>query len=157
MVNPMPNEKAQNLPFEAYKLYLATAERVSDRRAAGNSWMLSLNTAVSGLYGYLKSGEVVTSNNMERSIWLVTIPMTGILLCFAWVSILSSYRNLNNAKFKVIHELEKKLEIDMFAAEQRFYTSAGRKPLSKLERRIPFVFMIMYFALIVGAFYGAFF
>jgi hypothetical protein len=29
-----------------FELYLATAEKVSDRRAQANSWMLSVNTAI---------------------------------------------------------------------------------------------------------------
>jgi hypothetical protein len=42
--------------FELYKLYLATAEKVSDRRAQANAWMLSVNSAIVGLYGYLGEG-----------------------------------------------------------------------------------------------------
>jgi len=36
-----------------FGLYLATAEKVSDRRAQANSWMLSVNSVIVGLYGYL--------------------------------------------------------------------------------------------------------
>ncbi len=37
--------------FAMYELYLATAEKGSDRRAQANSWMLSLNSAIVALYG----------------------------------------------------------------------------------------------------------
>jgi len=32
-----------------FELYLATAEKVGDRRAQANSWMLSVNSAIVGL------------------------------------------------------------------------------------------------------------
>jgi hypothetical protein len=40
-----------------FELYLATAEKVGDRRAQANSWMLSVNSAIVGLYGYLPGGQ----------------------------------------------------------------------------------------------------
>ncbi len=44
-----------------FELYLATAEKVSDRRAQANSWMLSVNSAIVALYGYLQSDEIADS------------------------------------------------------------------------------------------------
>ena len=35
-----------------FELYLATAEKISDRRLSANTWMLSVNSAVVALYGY---------------------------------------------------------------------------------------------------------
>src|SRR4051794_13439570 len=43
--------------LELYTLFLATAEKVSDRRLQANTWMLSVNSAVVGLYGYLGEGK----------------------------------------------------------------------------------------------------
>ncbi len=59
--------------FELYKLYLATAEKVSDRRAQANAWMLSVNSAIVGLYGYLQAGDEVQSG-AAKEIWLWAIP-----------------------------------------------------------------------------------
>ena len=41
---------AADLNLELYKLYLETAETVSERRAAANTWMLSVNSAIVALY-----------------------------------------------------------------------------------------------------------
>ena len=38
-------------------LFEATAEKVGDRRAQANSWMLSVKSAIVGLYGYLQNRE----------------------------------------------------------------------------------------------------
>ena len=45
----MTDSKDPNLTL--FELYLATAEKVSDRRAQANAWMLSVNGAVISLYG----------------------------------------------------------------------------------------------------------
>ena len=43
---------AKDPKLALFELYLATAEKLSDRRAQANSWMLSVNSAIVGLYGY---------------------------------------------------------------------------------------------------------
>ncbi len=62
--------------FDLYKLYLETAEKVSDRRGAANQWLLSVNSAVVGLYGYLSSGKA-GSGDAEEIIWRWAIPCAG--------------------------------------------------------------------------------
>ena len=52
-----------------FELYLATAEKVSGRRAQANSWMLSVNSASVGLYGYLQAVGAA-----QKAIWLWAIP-----------------------------------------------------------------------------------
>jgi hypothetical protein len=41
--------------------------------------------------------------------WNTLIPGTGLILCFIWYSLVNSYKDLNAAKFAVIHELENQL------------------------------------------------
>ncbi len=48
--------------FTIFELYLATAEKVTDRRALANSWMLSVNSAIVALYGYLQSDKIATQS-----------------------------------------------------------------------------------------------
>ena len=47
----MPDAKDPRLAV--FELYLATAEKVSDRRAQANAWMLSVNSAIVAFYGCL--------------------------------------------------------------------------------------------------------
>jgi hypothetical protein len=49
----VPDAKDPKLAI--FELYLATAEKVSDRRAQANAWMLSVNSAIVALYGYLQT------------------------------------------------------------------------------------------------------
>jgi hypothetical protein len=47
--------EANDPKLSMFELYLATAEKVSDRRAQANAWMLSVNSAIVALYGYLQT------------------------------------------------------------------------------------------------------
>ncbi len=147
----MPDETDPKL--ELYKLYLATAEKVSDRRAQANAWMLSVNSAIVGLYGYLQTGDQVPSD-AAKAIWLWAIPAAGAIVCLAWASLLTSYSRLNGAKFKVLHEVEADFPIPLFKREAEHYKKEGRKKLSKLESRVPWTFALLYAIMIIAALRG---
>jgi hypothetical protein len=38
--------------------------------------------------------------------WNILIPAAGLIVCFIWRSLVDSYKDLNTAKFAVIHEME---------------------------------------------------
>ena len=136
--------------FELYKLYLATAEKVSDRRAQANAWMLSVNSAIVGLYGYLQT---VPSDD-AKEIWLWAIPAAGAIVCVAWAALLASYSRLNGAKFKVLHELEADFPIPLFKRESEHYKKEGRRQLSRIESRVPWTFALLYAIMIIATLRG---
>jgi hypothetical protein len=61
-----------------FEVHLARAEKVSDRRAQAHSWMLSVNSAIVGLYGYLQSDKMAAPQKM---VWLWAIPAAGPIVC----------------------------------------------------------------------------
>src|SRR5215475_7183975 len=99
--------------FAIFELYLATAEKVSDRRAQANAWMLSVNSAIVALYGYLQTDKLAVPTG-QKAIWLWAIPAAGAIVCVAWAVLLTSYRQLNRAKFMVLQEIEKNLPLQPF-------------------------------------------
>lgn len=128
-----------------FALYLATAEKVSDRRARANTWMLSVNSAIVSLYGYLHKASIP---NLQKPLWLFAIPAAGIIVSVAWASLLASYRKLNLAKFGVLQQLEAELvDISPFHKEQELYRQDNRISLSRVERWIPGCFLILYLVL----------
>ncbi len=72
----MPDPTEAHLTL--FELYLSTAEKVSDRRAAANAWMLSVNSAIVGLYGYLAADKPSVDAD-QKKIWLWAIPAAGAL------------------------------------------------------------------------------
>lgn len=130
--------------LEQYKLYVEMADRISQRRQIANGFCLSINTAMLGIVGLAASrctpGQVF--------VMIGVISLAGILTTYGWYRLLCSYRDLNTAKFAVIHAIEAHLPIAPYAAE---WVAAGEgknprfyKPFSHIEVWIPRVFMVVY-------------
>lgn len=125
--------------LEIYKLYVESADNISARRQSANSFFLTVNTAIIGAVGYLNDG----SNSLA---WAISI--AGILICISWHRSVQAYKGLNSGKFKVIHELEKKLPVSVYGAE---WQAVGRGenpklylPFTKIEIWIPRIFMTLH-------------
>ncbi|MEP4890437.1 MAG: hypothetical protein ABJV04_10450 [Aliiglaciecola sp.] len=136
--------------FEQYKIYLASADTISSRRQSANSFFVTLNTVLVSLISYLNIGHTETTNIF----WLVST--AGIAICYMWYRLVRSYRDLNTAKFKVIHEIEKSLPLSPFDAE---WEAVGRGEDSKLylpfthvEMYVPMVFIVLHLFVLVSSF-----
>jgi hypothetical protein len=106
--------------------------------------MLSVNSAIVGLYGYLQADKMPVGT-AQKAIWLWAIPAAGAIVCAAWAALLASYRELNRAKFAVLAQLEADLPIPPFTRKEEIYKSNERASLSQIERWIPgasFCFML---------------
>jgi hypothetical protein len=130
--------------------YLATAEKVSDRRAQANAWMLSVNSAIVALYGYLQADKMAVGA-AQKAVWLWAIPAARAIVCLAWVALLTSYRKLNRAKFTVLTEIEADLPVALFTREREAYRRDRRRSLSNVERLVPGCFALLYVAMLVAA------
>ena len=105
--------------------------------------MLSVNSAIVALYGYLEADKP-SVRCRQKAVWLWAIPAAGAIVCFAWWALLTSYRQLNRAKFGVLKELEKDLPVALFSREQEIYREEKRRPLSQIESAIPACFGLLY-------------
>lgn len=143
-----PENKKIEHTLEQYKMYVSSAEKVSDRRSNLNTFYLSLATTIAGVIGYLKT------NSMENIEFLIIgLSISGILICIYWVNLLENYRKLNSGKFKVIHEIEKELPLNLYEYE---WEKLGRgndpklyKKLSNVEKVIPTIFGILFLLMVV--------
>jgi hypothetical protein len=144
----VPETKEPKLAI--FELYLATAEKVSDRRAQANAWMLSVNSAIVALYGYLQADKLVVPTG-QRTVWLWAIPAAGAIVCLAWAVLLTSYRKLNRAKFTVLQEMETDLPFHPFKREREVYSLDRRRSLSQVETAIPGCFVLLYLAMLTAA------
>jgi hypothetical protein len=130
----------EEITFEQYKLYVDTAERVSDRRQNTNNFFLTLNSVLLSFTGYLTT--------TEFAFWHIILAFAGISISLLWFLTITSFRNLNSAKFKVIHRIEQHLPIKLFADEWKQLgegndTSKYIK-ISKVEQGIPIIFFVLY-------------
>ena len=141
---------ANDPKLRLFELYVATAERVSDRRAQANAWLLSVNSAIVTLYGYLETDKLSVPNG-QRMVWLWAIPAAGVLVCIAWGALLTSYRQLNRAKFAVLEEIEADLPLQPFTRERDAYMHDRRRSLTYIETAIPGCFGFLYFIMSIAA------
>lgn len=87
---------------DQYKLAVEMADRISARRGAAN-----------GFYFTAASALLATSEGLSLAIAAIA----GMALSIAWWMQLTSYRNLNAAKWKAIGDLEGRLPAHPFADE----------------------------------------
>ena len=131
--------------LEQYKLYVESADKISSRRDLANNFYLTLNSALFAISGYL------SLLNKQSLIYLI-IPFAGMVISFYWLKIITSYKNLNSGKFKVIHELEKNLPAKLFYYEWNSIGNGKTKeyiPITLVEKGIPKVFMVVYLLIII--------
>ena len=133
--------------FEQYKLLVASADNISDRRTRANNYLLTVNSALLTLYG-------ISLSFSQNIVWELAVPISGVLICITWVTLIKSYRDINTIKFQVIHEYEEKLPSAPFSYEWHLAEEgkgSAYTPISHLEPVIPWVFGIFYFSLGVYA------
>ena len=130
--------------LEQYKVFVASADAVSDRRARANSFLLTINAGLVALFG----------TTMESFPWYTSflIALGGLLVALTWLSLLESYRTLNTAKFKVIHQMEQDLPIRAFDIEWKLLGEGQKghhRPLTSVEKVVPWVFVGVYAILMI--------
>lgn len=120
--------------LDIYRLAVEMTDRVSARRAVASSFFLTAQSALVALMAATSTED-----------WAFALP--GLVLAITWWLVLRSYRRLSGAKFKVIHEMEKRLPAAPFKDEWDELKPDGGRPwraryfeLGLLERLVPAVF-----------------
>jgi len=129
--------------LEQYRIYLHVFNTTSERRLKANEFYLAINTAIMGILGYFE-----IKGPAERPVVLVLVPFVGVAICYCWYRIIQSYRQLNKAKFSIIHSAEKKLPLSLFETEWellgKMKDPKKYRPLSSIEKYIPVIFIVLY-------------
>jgi hypothetical protein len=134
--------------LEQYKIYVESASKISERRTSANNYLITVNGFLITLYGLAASSPLAGKGRP----WQYAVPFAGILICLAWLSLIKAYRDLNTAKFAVIHEIEARLPLALFGYEWHIADrgkSARYRPLTHIEPAIPWTFMGLYLFLAV--------
>lgn len=116
-----------------YEIYERSVHGISDRRQIANSFYLTICTAIVGF-------EVQSGQN-------VLLVVAGIAICALWLRAIKSYRDINSAKFRVIHELEASLPMRPYTAEWDLL-EGGKNPhvyktFASIEGVVPWIFAIL--------------
>lgn len=133
--------------IEQYKIYVNVFNSTSDRRNKANEFFLGLNAAIIGILGYVETKSVA-----HPSVIFILAPIAGIAICYCWYRLICAYRQLNRAKFKVIHHIEDHLPVSLFRTEWHVLGKGKDKskyyPLSQIEKNIPIIFILLYLVIL---------
>lgn len=133
--------------LEQYKLYIESAEKISDRRQNANNYFLTINTALISLLSLSFQVKILENLNWVKGL----LALVGIIICIIFWFLLRSYKQLNAGKFKVIHEIEKHLPLALYYYEWTILEEGRNKkvyyPFSHIELLIPWVFGLIYLVL----------
>ena len=99
--------------LEQYKLYVQSADNVSNRRVASNRYLVPLNAALVAIYGFQSTGTAFAPY------WIILVGLVGVIVSGLSWNIIKSHRDLNNVKFQVISELEHLLPASIYDYEWR--------------------------------------
>lgn len=136
--------------LEQYNIYLQLTDKISDRRSNTNTFFLTLNTGLVSAIGIVNIVFEKTS-----IVLFMIIGIAACVLCYSWYRIIRSYRDLNSAKFKVIHEIEKHLPLRPYDAEWESLGKGLNKklylPFTHIESIVPWIFIVLHIVLV---FYG---
>ena len=138
-------ERFQDHLLEQYKLYVESSQKISANRITAGNYLLAINSSLLSVFAIAFSLHIT-------GVWLAVIPCAGFLVSVAWYSVIISYKNLNTAKFTVIHELEEYLPAALFAHEWQTCDRGKGKaytPITHLEKWIPLIFAALYVVLSV--------
>lgn len=127
--------------LEQWKTSVEMANAISERRTSTNNFFITLNSIIFAVISFQFS---------KKSICLSCM---GIIICYLWTISLENYKKLNETKFKIINELEKKLPANVFDYEWELIGKGNDhkkyKKFSNLEKAIPYIFGILYIISIV--------
>lgn len=133
-------------PLDLLKAYIDSAERNIDRRGETNRFF---QTVFSGLIGVLI---VASSGNFDlflTSDGEVNMPVVATLAAFTgimgwfWAGQLESHRELSEAKYAVILELERSLGVSAYRLEHKYFKDKGWKyTMTNRELLVPRTLMI---------------
>ena len=137
--------------LEQYKVYVQSADNVSERRVASVRYLLTVNVALVAAYGFQS---VLT----ERALLASLIALAGIVLSLLSYSIIKSFRDLNTVKFEIIHEMEEHLPAAPYAYEWQLAEEGHGKaywPTAHIEKWMPLVFLAIHALALAASIYFA--
>ena len=143
--------------LEQYKLYVEMADRVSQRRDQSNRFYVTIVSALAAIVVVITRFGVPVDGVPSEVAFLV-IGLFGIALSYIWQLNIKSYRVLNSAKFDIINKIEKQLPSQGYSDEWDLLKNPPPDrdkylQLTRVEQRIPLIFIALFIVLTIYALY----
>lgn len=153
-----PPQASSADPVVLYQLAVEMADRVSARRATANSFFFTMQAGLAVALGAFAINTGAPDHPTPDRFVLTLAAVAGMIISSSWWMLLRSYRDLNNAKFKVINNIERThMSIRLFCEEWEHLKAdepvkSWRKryaELGQVERVVPIAFAVLYAVLAV--------
>jgi hypothetical protein len=124
--------------MKIYEIYERSAQQISDRRQSANSFYLSICTAIVGIVSFMDGVGLGSA----------LLSVAGVVICVLWRRAITSYRDINGAKFRIIHEIEELLPLRPFTVEWNLLDEGNNpkryRPFAGVEMYVPVVFAVIF-------------
>ena len=135
--------------IEQYKAYIQDLNGLNVRRQKTNDFFLTLNTALIAFLGVMIQ---FSGDNFLTFLFLASV--SGAVICFLWYRLIKSYGLVSASRYRIIHKIESKLPSSQYSEEWKLLCPGEGKcnytPITHLESKIPWVFIVFYILLIVS-------
>ena len=142
--------------LEQYKLYVEMADRISERRMSANRFYMTLLSGLLIMISFVVNKDNINALADQQFIIYLATGILGSLVCIVWYINIRSYRQLNSAKFRVIHQIEESLSYSPYKVEWEILGKAHdfKKyfQLTKIEAYVPLILLLPYLVLIIYSF-----
>ncbi len=122
--------------FDIYKIFVDSAEKMSDRRILQNNIYTTINL---GLLSFLSIGDIDNK-------YFYIMCSIAIVLCLIWLITIDNYAKRNKVKYTIINEYEVENKINWFYEENKRISVLSN--LTFLEKVLPCLLIGIYFVLI---------
>lgn len=136
--------------IDIYKLCIDMADKTSERRLKSNSFIITLNTALISLNSY------ISLSNESQTSWSVMICIVCVIINFYWIFLISTYKKINEAKYKIINQIEidNNFPFKPFSEEHLFLENSRYFHLGTIERLIPSTLIVLNIVIIIMTFHS---
>ena len=133
--------------LELYKIMVTSSEQLIQRRQITNGFFITVIGAIVGASGLIVKEKVLTDGAV---LFLLFPLLIGLMMCRSWTNLINNYGKLNAGKFQVIHQLEQRLDAQIFAAEWVALGKGVRKEkyesFTSTEQNVPQLFSYLLWA-----------
>lgn len=116
--------------LEQYKLYVEMADKISERREKTNQFYLSLMSLFIILISFIEKSIIII---------LFIVSFIGIL----WFLNIQAHKQLNSAKFEIIHKMEHHLPFNCYEEEWDLLKEKRYLEITKIEQAVPIILIVI--------------
>jgi hypothetical protein len=136
--------------LEQYKIYIQTAENISEKRMNTNKFYITFLSSIITIFFIILK---LFKEDFNYQLIFILLSIFGITLSIIWRVNLHSYKQINRAKFKIIHKMEHNLPYRCFEKEWKllgngkFLTKYIK--LTNIEFFLPYLYAMLFLIVLI--------